>query len=295
MTQNNTRGILAMTAAMALFIVSDISIKLASASVPPAQMLVMRGMLLLPVILAVALHTRALHSFRAALRTRPLLRMAGEGSGTLIYLQALAHIPLATSLAINMVTPLLVLPLAMWLLGERIGLRQLLAVFGGLAGVLLILRPSFDGVDFWLSVSLGSAFIFAARDTLTRTIPANVPSILILLGGVVASTLAGALGMGLSEWQPVDARIAGYVAASATFVGVAMLLLIQAMRIGEVVVVSPFRYTAVLCAVVAGWIVWGDLPDGPTLAGIGLIVVAGLYALLGERLSARARARQATD
>ncbi len=294
MMSGNTRGILAMTASMAVFVMSDSLIKLASETVGAAQLLFVRGLLLTPTIFVIALRMGALNSLRTSLKPKPMLRMLCEGTGTFAYVIALTHIPIATALAINMVTPLLVLPLAMWLLGERIAFRQLFAVIAGLAGVLLVLRPSVGGIDIWLLVSLASAVIFAVRDTVTRAIPRGVPTVLILLWGVFSGAVAGGIGTGISGWRPIDLPTAGMIAGSALLVGVAMMLLIQSMRLGEVSAVSPFRYTAILCAVLSGYLVWGQLPDTMTIAGIALIVGAGLFALAGGRFSARDRAPPAS-
>jgi S-adenosylmethionine uptake transporter len=64
----------------------------------------------------------------------------------------------------------------------------------------------------------------------------------------------------------------------------------MAMRVGEVAVVAPFRYTSLLWAVAMGFLVFGDLPDGWTLAGAALVIGSGVYAFYRERALAR-RAR----
>ena len=294
MSTGNTSGILAMSAAMALFVASDTFMKSASEVTDPAQLLFVRGLLLVSVIFVLAWRLRALDHARGLLQPRTLLRTIAEGAGTVAYVVSLAHIPIATALAIHMATPLFVLPLSRWILGERIGPGQVLAILTGMAGVLLILRPTVEGFDIWLAVSLSSAVLFALRDTLTRTIPARVPSVLVLLGGVSAVAAAAAAGVVGSGWGPMGLRELGCVVAAALFVGTGTQLMIRAMRTGEISVISPFRYTAIVWAVVSGFAIWGTLPDMPTIAGIGLIVAAGLYSLLRERLSARDRDRQAS-
>jgi drug/metabolite transporter (DMT)-like permease len=295
MSAGNARGIAAMAGAMALVVASDSFMKMASEGASAAQLLFVRGVLLFSMIFLLAWRLRALEHVGGLLQSRTLVRTIAEGLGTVTYVVSLAHIPIATALAIHMATPLFVLPLSRWILGERIGLGQFLAVLTGMAGVLLILRPTVEGFDIWLAVSLSSAVFFAFRDTLTRTIPSRVPSIVVLLGGVVAGTTAAAAGVAIDGWSPIGLKELGYVAAAAFFVGTGMQLMIVAMRSGEISVVSPFRYTAILWAVASGFVIWGTLPDGPTIAGIGLIVAAGLYSLLRDRFNARDRDRQASD
>lgn len=291
MSSANTRGIAAMSMSMALFVASDTFMKTASESANPAQLLFVRGIILVSVIFVLVWRLRALGQVGGLLQPRTLLRTFCEGAGTFTYIVSLAYIPIATALAIHMATPLFVLPLSRWILGERIGMAQVLAVAIGMAGVLLVLRPTLDGIDIWLAVSLASAVLFALRDTLTRTIPSRVPTIVVLFGGAVAGTMVGATGVAGAGWGPIGPREIGCIVGSAALVGIGMQLLIRSMRAGEVSVISPFRYTAILWAVVSGLVVWGTLPDGATVGGICLIVAAGLYALLRERFSARARAR----
>jgi len=81
--------------------------------------------------------------------------------------------------------------------------------------------------------------------------------------------VAGAAGVAGSGWGPIGFVELGYVAAAAFFVGTGMQLMIIAMRSGEISVVSPFRYTAILWAVVSGYAIWGALPDGPRLPASG--------------------------
>jgi len=285
----NASGIAAMSGAMALFVVSDVLMKVASEGADPAQLLAMRNTAIAAVVVMYARRQRAFAHLRFLVAPRMLVRTVCEGAGTYAYLAALAYIPVATALALHMATPMFVLPFAAWLLAERIGAGRVAAVGVGMAGVLLVLRPEAGGVDFWLAISLGSAVLFALRDTITRSLPSAFPTSLILLSGNIAGIAVGIAAMTGREWVVPDGRTVACLASSAAVVGTGMQLMIRATRTGSVSVVSPFRYTAVLWAVVAGWLVWGDLPDAVTFAGIGLIVASGLYALLADRFSARDR------
>jgi len=71
--------------------------------------------------------------------------------------------------------------------------------------------------------------------------------------------------------------------ASALISGTGMYCMVLSMRLGEVTVVSPFRYTGLISTTLLGWAVWGYLPDFYAWCGMALIVAAGLYALWRER------------
>ena len=62
--------------------------------------------------------------------------------------------------------------------------------------------------------------------------------------------------------------------------------IIMAMRAGDISFIAPFRYTALLWAILLGFLVFGDVPDLPMIVGATIIVGSGLYTLYRERSSA---------
>lgn len=283
----NARGALFLTAAMAFFVVNDAAMKLASQDVPMLQAMAIRGLPVTLAFLLIAWRTGALAHARHLLDRLLLARTGVEVTGSLLYMVALPQIPLATALALNQSVPLLIVPLAMLFLGEKVGWRRLSAVAVGFAGVLLILRPGAAGVDWWLVASFASAFFFAARDTVTRMIGAHVPSILIAImmsGSVMIVCAAATLAHG---WVPMTPLAWGGVAIACVTVGVGYIFSVAAMRTGELSLTGAFRYSALVWAALLGWAIWGELPDLWGWIGIALIVLSGLYALHRTRVRAR--------
>ncbi|MBI1985641.1 MAG: EamA/RhaT family transporter, partial [Rhodospirillales bacterium] len=76
----------------------------------------------------------------------------------------------------------------------------------------------------------------------------------------------------------------GLMVFSGILIGSAHFLLIECFRLAEAALVSPFKYSNLLWAILFGFMVWGDLPDEWTLAGAGIVVVSGLYILRREAL-----------
>jgi drug/metabolite transporter (DMT)-like permease len=60
-------------------------------------------------------------------------------------------------------------------------------------------------------------------------------------------------------------------------------MIIASTRSGDLSVVAPFRYVGLLCALVLGWLVWGDVPNALAWLGIALLLAAGLYLIERER------------
>ncbi|MEK9777445.1 MAG: DMT family transporter, partial [Quisquiliibacterium sp.] len=88
-------------------------------------------------------------------------------------------------------------------------------------------------------------------------------------------------------WRAFGLQQLGALALAAMFLAAGYYWIIDAMRHGEVSVVSPFRYAGLLWALILGWLIWGDIPNLLAWAGIGLLIGSGLYMLHRERVRAR--------
>jgi drug/metabolite transporter (DMT)-like permease len=201
------------------------------------------------------------------------------------YLVSLFHLPIANATAINMATPLMITLLAGLLLGERVGARRWLLIGLGFAGVLLVVQPGPQGFNVWGWLCVGSTVLNAVRDLVTRRLPGDAPSGTVALASALAVTsLAGVLTLVQSSsqgWMPIGGADLLRLAVAAVFLAVAYRLTVAATRIGELSVVAPFRYSALLLAVLLGWVIWGDVPNTLAWAGIALIITAGMVLLRG--------------
>ena len=287
----NRRGILAMAGAMACFIANDAVVKLASAAMPTAQLIFLRGTMATAIVLAVAFATGALARARDTVHRSVVVRALAEALATVLYLTALFQLPIANAAAINLSAPLFIVVLAVAFMGEKVSAAHWLAVCTGFAGVLLVVQPGLEGFNAYALVCLLSALFQALRDLLTRRIAADVPAVLITLSTTVAVTLlAGALSL-VEGWRAFAPRDLAMLALAAAFLMGAYYLIVDAMRHGELSLVAPFRYTGVLYAIVLGYLIWGDVPNALAWAGIALLVGAGLFVLHRERARARGAGR----
>ena len=281
--EENQRGITAMLLAMALFLANDTLVKLASASLPTGQLIFIRGLLACGWLFLMCAHRGLLSEWRS-LRDRAIWwRGLLDGSASLTYLTALFHLPLANATAINLASPLFILLLAVLFLGERLQWGRTLAALVGFAGVLLVARPSAEGYNAyaWLCI-LGTA-LHAGRDVMTRRIQAQVPGLLITLATAACVTVLSGLWSASEPWAPVSGPALLWLALASICLSGAYHLIIVAMRHGEMGVIAPFRYSALLYAVALGYLVWGEVPDALTWLGIGLLVSAGLSLIWSNR------------
>lgn len=282
----NRRGILAMAGGMACFVVNDSLVKYVSESLPAAQLIFLRGVFATALLVAIAHAMGGTRQLGDLLDRRVVIRALFDAFATMTYLTSLFHLPIANATAINMATPLFITLFAVIAFKEQVGTGRWLAIVTGFTGVLLVVQPSGAAFNAYALLCLGGTVLHASRDLLTRTIHRGIPSILITLSTAVAVTLlSGALSL-FTPWRPVNAAQLALLAAASVFLSGGYFLLTVAMRGGEMSLIAPFRYTALVFALVLGYLVWGDVPNPLAWTGIALLVAAGLYVLHGERARA---------
>jgi S-adenosylmethionine uptake transporter len=140
---------------------------------------------------------------------------------------------------------------------------------------------------------LASVLAVPLRDLVTRRLSPSVPSMSVALVAAIGVGLAAGLASIAEGWQPMSGRASLQLAGSAVFVMIGYLLSVMVMRVGEIAVVAPFRYTSLVVALIVGFFVFGEWPDALTLLGAGIVVATGLFTLYREARVARARTRQA--
>lgn len=280
----NLRGILLMVAAMAVFAVEDVFIKLVSATLPPGQILLAVGLAGTPVF---ALGVRRQGGrFRAPALAHPavLLRNLGEVSGTFGFITALALTPLSSATAIFQAAPLAMTLGAALFLGERVGWRRLLAILAGFVGVMIIIRPggeAFQPASLW---SILAVLGLTLRDLATRRVPRQVSTMQLSAWGFACLIPLGAGMLAVSGGAVVPGPAQTLMLGVAIACGIGGYWLVTAAsRVGEIAAVTPFRYSRLVFAMIFALTVFGERPDAATLAGTALILGSGLYTFARER------------
>lgn len=281
-----------MVAAMALFAVEDMFLKIAAADLPVGMVIFVAGAFGAPVFVLMA-RTEGKRTFtRAALHPAALARNGGEMAATFAYINALAVVPLSTVSAVLQALPLAVTLGAALFLRETVGWRRWLAIAVGFGGVMVVIRPGFVGFRpeaLWVLVTVAG---LALRDLATRAIPRDCSSAQVSAWGLLSVALLGLLMMipgGAVIPEPVQAAT---LFGAVIFGTVGYWLVVSASRTGEVAVVAPFRYTRLVFAIAIGWGVFAETPDAPMLLGAAMIIGSGLYALARERARKRALSLQ---
>jgi drug/metabolite transporter (DMT)-like permease len=285
----NRRGILCMVGGMASFVTNDALVKFASQSMPSSQLIFLRGAMSVLLILAVAFALRTPVKLPRGSRRWVTGRALVDALATMLYLGSLFHLPIGNAVAITLAAPLFMTLFAALFLNEQVNASRWLAVVAGFMGVVLVLvvQPRADGFNYYALVCLLAALLHAARDLMTQRIDTSVPSIVVTLTTALTVTLLAGMLTLLQPWQSFSLFEFGILALASMFLAGGYYLMVCAMRLGEISLVGPFRYTGILFALLLGFMVWGDVPNALAWSGIALLVASGVYMLHSEKRKSR--------
>jgi len=281
----NLRGILFMILAMAGFAFEDLFIKTLSAHLPVSEIIIILGSTGSIIFLIIAKLQRAPIIHKDLLNRHVITRTVFELFGALFFVIAIALTPLSSASAILQITPLLVTIGAAVFFRENVGWRRWTAVLIGFIGVLLILRPGFGSFMPASIFALLGAMFLAGRDLATRAMEVKLPSVTIALYAFLAFGISGIFIMPFnSAMIALTSTDIMYFIGASVFGVIAYYSLVIASRIGEMSVISPFRYSRIVFAMLLSILVLKENPDSLTLIGATIIVASGLYTFLRENV-----------
>lgn len=284
----NLRGALYMLLMTLSFVSGDALVRIATEDLPLFQVVFLRGCLSC-VFLAGALQLTRQWPQNLDIPTALQigLRSGAEIGAMIPFFIALIHMPFANVSALLQTLPLTLTLAGAIFLKEPVGWRRLSAIFVGFFGVLLIVQPGGSGFSAYsLLVLLAVAFV-TLRDLSTRRISREVSALFLAFVMALFVTIAAGVVSVWEDWRPLDVRLWLLIlAASITIIG-GYTFAALAMRHGEIGFVTPFRYMALVWAVILGFLVFGEWPDTLTWTGAGIIVSTGLYTLYREQVLRR--------
>mgnify|MGYP003386322999 CR=1 FL=1 len=280
----NLRGSLFMVLAMACFSVEDAFVKAAAKTVPLGEIIFLFGFFGTTLFILLTLR-RGEKVFHSAIFTRAIfIRSICEIIGRLFFSISLVLIPLSSLSAILQATPLIVVMGAAMCFGEKVGWKRWSAIFIGFVGVLMIIRPGADEFRLVSLFAVLGTLGFAGRDLATRAAPKVLSNIQL---GVYGFFILMPTGLIILFFNDEVANIvlpnsinSLQIFGTILFGFTAYYFLTIAMRIGEVSVVTPFRYTRLLFALLIGVTLFDERPDTLTLLGSAIVIVSGIYTLL---------------
>jgi drug/metabolite transporter (DMT)-like permease len=282
------RAIASMLIAVLMFSMMDALLKLLSEHYPPFQVATLRGLSSLPFVLTWALASVGL---RSLLRVRwPLHLLRGVlGVGMMAaFVYGVNRLPLSTTYSVFFIAPLLITALSGPILGERVGPRRWIAIGVGLLGVLVLLRPSGEGMLSTAALAVAAASLAYAVTAITVRVLSRTDSTQSMMVWLMVMISLGAGALAWSGWVPVRGEDWWLILGLGVAGSLGQYAVTEAFRLGEASLIAPLEYTALIWGVILDLSVWGVLPDSITWVGAAIIVASGLYLLRRERVHAEA-------
>ncbi|QWP79249.1 DMT family transporter [Lysobacter sp. K5869] len=277
-----------MLAAVLMFSLMDALLKLLSEHYPPFQVATLRGASSLPFVLTWAI---ASGGARSLLRVRwPLHVLRGAlGIGMMAsFVYGVNRLPLSTTYSVFFIAPLLITALSGPLLGEQVGPRRWVAIGIGLLGVLVLLRPTGEGMLSLAALAVLAAALGYAVTAITVRVLARTDSTQAMMVWLMVLMTLGAGALAWPGWVAVRGEHLWLILGLGVAGSLGQYAVTEAFRLGEASLIAPLEYTALIWGVILDLTLWGVLPDRVTWAGAAIIVASGLYLLRRERVHVEA-------
>jgi drug/metabolite transporter (DMT)-like permease len=278
----NVKGGAIMLLGVGSFSFMDAGMKVLSSGYPPLQVAALRCLASLPLIL---LWVGRRGGFGQVLRVRFGLHALRAAIGIVMlasFVYGLRRLPLSEAYAIFFVAPLLITVFAALILGERIEWQRWAAVAIGLAGVLIVLRPTGAGVATFAGLAVVICAVGYALSAILVRILGRTDSTESMVFWVVTLMGAGATLLALPQWRPIQPQHWTAIIAVGVSGCLGQWAITEAFRLGEASFLAPFEYSALVWGLALDWTFWRALPEARAVAGAAVIIASGIYLIRRE-------------
>lgn len=283
--KKNSKGIFLMIISMASFAVGDTFVKISGAFLSPAQIMffLIAGGLIIFAMIAKFKGENLLDN--RAFSPVLLIRYLAEMIGLVAMIMGLTKIPLSVVGTVTQASPILVAAGAVFFFKEIVSWRRWSSIVIGFIGVVLVIQPGSQNLDYAVIWAVVALVAFSIRDLVTRLTPPDIPSASIATFTMIAAfpfTAAWVFFGGEKFFPP---EIDWLVVASMIILGsFGYLLLITSLRLGELSAIMPFRYSRIVFLLILGVLVFGERPTTSMLVGAALILISGVYIMWREKV-----------
>ena len=235
----------------------------------------------LAVLAFVLLRSGGLSALRPSRLDLLALRTVFSLGAGFLFFTSLRYLPLADAFVIAFTGPLFITALSVPLLGEHVGPRRWAAVIVGFVGVLIVVQPGTGSFRVEALLALGAALSYALNMLVSRKMTRYMATTAIMFWPSLGAVLA-MLVMMPSQWQtpgPFDLTLFVLMGVIGTL---GLSLITQGYRYAPAAVIAPFDYSALLWAVILGWVIWNDVPEPNVWLGSFILIASGLYILHRE-------------
>jgi len=203
------------------------------------------------------------------------------------FFSALRYLPLAEASAITFLSPVFIVLLSQPILGERPTPTRWAAVVMGFVGVVVLLRPGSAVFHPAALLLIVAALANGLYQLLTRKVPGDSPHTTLFYSGVL-----GAVGMTIAlpfgfDGESLTLSASALLLLTGFLAGTAHYLLTRAYLIAPASLLTPFTYLQMVWATIAGYVVFGHLPDRWSFVGMAIVLGSGVMLAVVERRRGR--------
>jgi drug/metabolite transporter (DMT)-like permease len=291
---NSLWGIFYITAAVFMLAVMDAFIKHVAPHYSYAQILFFRSIFSFIPLLYYLKKSGQIYTLKTRRFGLHLYRGIVSIFATFCFVNALAHIPLASMYAIEFAAPIFITILSVMMLSEKVDLTRWMAVIGGFVGVLFIVQPGSETFHFASLFALFGSFFYALgavqiRQLSTTESPGAIVFYFLLLCTIVSIALLP------FSWKTPNWFDLMCLVFSGLTGGVGQIFFTKAFSQKKLSVIAPLGYTGILWAVFFGWAFWEEIPGNLEWVGGTIIILSGLYITYQEQRAKKTTSESSKD
>ena len=202
---------------------------------------------------------------------------------TVLFFYAISILPLADSLTLMFVSPIIVTLLAAIILKEKVDIRRWIAVFVGFIGALIIIRPGFSEFNPASVAAIGAGFSYALYIISTRKLSTiDHPLLTLIFTGLSSAILISIIVPFVWITPTFNQWVLLIGLATAGTIG--HFFLILSFMYAEASKLAPFAYFEIVTNIIIGYYFFGDFPDFWIWIGLFIIISSGLYISFRENI-----------
>ena len=273
MISKNQLGIIFMILSVISFSVMDIVVKLMSSHYPTGQLIFFRGFFGLIPILFIIPKERFGNLLKTEKIKLHLVRaFGGAFAMTFLYL-GLKFLPIADAITISFAAPIFATIFSIIFLNEKVRLIRWLAIFFGLTGVIIVLKPGTELFTYYSFFPILFCIGFATISIAIKKLSKTEPDYLIALYFTLVLILFGLISFSMG-WKKIDIADIHYLIIIGLSGSIGNIFLTKSIREADISLVTPIKYLSLVFAIIAGWLIFNEIPSILTISGAVLIILS---------------------
>lgn len=273
MISKNQLGIIFMILSVISFSVMDIVVKLMSSHYPTGQLIFFRGFFGLIPILFIIPKERFGNLLKTEKIKLHLVRaFGGAFAMTFLYL-GLKFLPIADAITISFAAPIFATIFSITFLNEKVRLIRWLAIFFGLTGVIIVLKPGTELFTYYSFFPILFCIGFATISIAIKKLSKTEPDYLIALYFTLVLILFGLVSISMG-WKKIDISDIHYLVIIGLSGSIGNIFLTKSIREADISLVTPIKYLSLVFAIIAGWLIFNEIPSILTISGAMLIILS---------------------